>query len=190
MVAMMVPEIPPSFEELMHLKAQLQAARLLYWHTDVLLTFQWWFSVVAALFFIGLWVRLHKRARLAETSLYGLQWAAAATYLDNVGTSFMLWEYPYTILPYTSKSLSADLTSIPISFMLVYQYCPTPPAFARGTLAIAAFFAFVMEPFLVWLGIYKLYRWSYLCSFVLYILLSYLFRKIAKSIVAASSSSE
>ncbi len=185
-----MPEIPPGFAEIMRLKVQLQEARTLYWHTSVLLTFQWWFSVLTPLCFIGLWVRLHKRAGLLETALYGSLWAIVAICLDAAGTEFLLWEYPYTIIPHASKIISADLTALPLSLMLVYQYCPTPRTFAWGTLALAALFAFVIEPFLVWLGIYKLYHWSYLYSFVLYILLSFLCRKIAKSIVTASSPSE
>ncbi len=180
-------DIPSGFEEIMQIKVQLHEARVLYWHVAVLFSFQWWLSISVPLFFIWAWYKLCRRSQLVETALYGLFWAAAATYLDTLGTSFLLWEYPYTILPYGSKHLSVNLTSLPIALMLVYQYCPSWPAFARGTVAISLVFAFVLEPLLVWLGIYIMYHWTYWYSFIIYILLSFLFRWAAKKIIAIQS---
>lgn len=83
-----------------------------------------------------------------------------------------------------SKNLSANLTSIPIAFMLVYQYCMSIKAFMWATIAISFLFGFVFEPLLVWLGIYKLYHWTYYYSFSLYVILSFVFRWITKRILA------
>jgi MFS family permease len=124
---------------------------------------------------------------LAETMFYGLLWAITATYLDNIGTSFLLWEYPYTIIPMESKNLSANLTSIPIAFMLVYQYYPKLKTFTWATITISFLFGFVFEPILVWLGIYRLYHWTFYYSFLLYIIFSLVFRWITKKLFAIQS---
>ncbi|MDR3589013.1 MAG: hypothetical protein P4N41_05070 [Negativicutes bacterium] len=84
-------------------------------------------------------------------------------------------------------NLSANLTSIPITFMLIYQYYPEAKAFLWVTIAISLLFSFVIEPLLVWLGIYRLYHWTYCCSFPIYILLSVAFRLITKRIFAIQS---
>ncbi|WP_370745715.1 CBO0543 family protein [Lucifera butyrica] len=174
----------------MQIKVHLGEARTQYWYSNALFSFQWWFSVFVPLGFVWIWIKLYKRSQLVETVLYGLLWATTASYLDFVGTSFLLWEYPYTILPYSNKDLSANLTSIPIAFMLVYQYCSTIKSFTGGTVAIAIFFAFVMEPFLVWLGLYKLYHWTFCFSFILYIVFSFVFRWLTKKIIAAQLKQE
>lgn len=179
-------QIPSDFEALMQMKAHLFEARRVYWYST-LFSLQWWLSVLLPIFFIGIWIKLVKRSMLAETVVYGLLWATAATFLDYAGTEFMLWEYPYTIVPMASKNLSANLTSIPITFMLIYQYYPEEKAFLWVTIATSLLFAFVIEPLLVWLGIYRLYHWTYCCSFPIYILLSVAFRLITKRIFAIQS---
>jgi hypothetical protein len=179
-------QIPPEFEALIQLKAQLFEARKLCWRST-LFCLQWWLSVLIPLCLICLWLKVVKRSLLAEIVVYGLLWATTATALDYAGTELILWEYPYTIVPMGSKNLSANLTSIPVAFMLVYQYYPTTKAFLQATVAISLIFAFVFEPVLVWLGIYKLYYWQYYYSFSLYVLFSLIFRWITKKVFAIQS---
>ena len=163
-------QVPSGFEMIVQLKVQLGQARAAYW-LSTLFCFQWWLSIFVPLGFIGVWLKVAKRTMIVETMVYGLLWATASVYLDFAGTSFMLWEYPYTLVPMASKNLSANLTSIPISFMLVYQYCRTLKRFFLATVAISFVFSFMCEPILVWLGMYKLYHWMYYYSFFLYVLL-------------------
>jgi hypothetical protein len=179
-------QVPSEFESFIQLKAHIGEARKLYWYST-LFSFQWWLSLFVPLCFIWTWIKLVKRFMIVETVLYGLLWAITANYLDDVGTSFILWEYPYTILPLANKNLSANLTSIPIVFMLVYQYCSTTISFMWATIAISFTFGFVLEPLLVWLGIYKLYHWTYYYSFSLYVIFSFFFRWITKRLCAIQS---
>jgi|GEM_PF-3351400 hypothetical protein len=110
-------QIPSDFEALMQLQVYVGETRKLHWYST-LFSFQWWFSVFVPLCFIWIWIKFVKLSMIAETVFYGLLWAITATYLDNIGTSFLLWEYPYTIVPLASKNLSANLTSLPIVLCL------------------------------------------------------------------------
>jgi hypothetical protein len=179
-------QIPSDFESIVQLRAHMVEIREMYWYST-LFSFQWWFSIFVPLCFIGIWIKFVKRSIIAETMLYGLLWATTSTLLDSVGTSFLLWEYPYTIVPMASKNLSANLTSIPIVFMLGYQYSSKIKTFIWATIAIAFFFSFVVEPLIVWLGIYKLYHWTYYYSFFIYVILSFVFRWLTKRIFAIQS---
>jgi len=159
---------------------------MLYWRST-LFSPQWWFSIAMGLSSILLWLKLVNRAKLVELVLYGLLWAVTATFLDEIGPNLVWWEYPYTILPIGSKNLTANLTAVPVVFMLIYQYCPSIKSFAWATLGISLFLAFAFEPFLVWFGIYKLYHWTYYYSFLLYVMLSFAFRWITKKLIEIQS---
>lgn len=178
-----MPQIPLDFDAIVQLKKYCAENRMLYWRST-LFSPQWWFSIAMGLCSILLWLKLVNRAKLVELVLYGLLWALTATFLDEIGPNLVWWEYPYTLLPVGSKNLSANLTTVPVVFMLIYQYYPSIKSFAWATIGIAVLFAFVFEPFLVWFGIYKLYHWTYYYSFVLYIIFSFAFRWITKKLFA------
>lgn len=174
-------QAPPDFEGIVQLEYQLAEAKRMYWHLT-LFSFQWWFSFLVPFSFSMVWIKYVKRSQLAELVCYGLLWASAASYLDEIGTSLVLWEYPYTLAPFAAKNLSANFTSLPIIFMLLYQHYPTTKTFILATIATSLIFSFVFEPLLVWMGIYKLYHWKYYYSFPIYILLALIFRWITKKL--------
>ncbi len=172
------------FSKLIQLKYQYNQAQLDNWIHDDLHKWTWWLNLVAVIVPILILRKIIDRKRLLEILVFGFLVALFATFLDAIGTSLMLWDYPDRFLPISPRLLPVDFIAIPFIFMLIYQYCLSWLKFLIIDIIVAFIFSFVLEPLLVWLNLYIMLNWHYYWSFPIYIAIPILVRLITTKIVS------
>lgn len=152
------------------LEAQLEVSRLSleYWSGHILFSYQWWLLLFLLFLPWHVWWRLVDRRRLLEISTFGVIILYLHTAIDSIGVIYTLWGYPHKLLP-LPVLIETSFSLLPVTGMLLYQYYPRWKAFLSASLLASLLFAFVGEPALKWLDIYRPLRWNYLYSFFIYI---------------------
>lgn len=172
---------PEAFQRILDAHQLYVQLRYEYWTTHEAYTALWWFLVFAWAAPWVIWCSLVDRVRIVEISFYGLIVLFVTTFLNAVGTVHHLWTYTVKIVPFTPHLEAIDWSILPITYMLIYQYCPTWKKFILGQTIIAFLYAFIGEPFTIYiLGAYLPLNWNYLYSFPIYIILAVLPRALTK----------
>lgn len=141
------------------------------WFQYEVFTFEWWILVI---FFIApwiLWFKLANRTKILEIVLVGTLAIIPTTLLDSMGLHFNFWVYPTQLIPITPRAIPFDMSMVPIALMLIYQYFETWKSYTIALLFMSLLFAFVGEPFSVWMDLVKYINWNYFYSFCYYFLL-------------------
>lgn len=160
-----------TWQEVLEELQQARNSRIEYWLNEIVFTLNWWILLVVTVVLLIVWLIILDKTRIFEIVTYGLMVSAIGTLGDTLGLSLLLWEYP-THLLHTSEIIEIHNVLMPILYMIVYQYFNTWKSFLIATAINASAFAFILEPLLVWLGIYELYSWKYIYSVVPYFLIS------------------
>ncbi|RSK25728.1 hypothetical protein EJF36_01770 [Bacillus sp. HMF5848] len=144
-----------------------------FWNEYNYLTPQWWLLVFLSVISPFVWYWLIDKKRVIEITCFGLFYGVAAIILDSIGSSFLVWAYPVRLTPHLFPQLYPyDVGIVIIPYMLVYQrWGGTLKRFFIPAGLMAAFLAFIAEPFMEWLGIYKEITWKNIYSFPIYWLL-------------------
>ncbi|RYD03459.1 hypothetical protein N752_19970 [Desulforamulus aquiferis] len=82
---------------------------------------------------------------------------------------FDLWDYKYQLVPLFDIFITYDMSIMPVIYMAIYQKFDKWKSFIIANTIVAAIFAFISEPLLVWLDFYLLLKWKYIYSFPIYI---------------------
>lgn len=104
-----------------------------------------------------------------------------------MGLSFSLWGYPYTIM-HTPEIIEIHNIMMPILYMMLYQYFRQWKTFLIAAAINAILFAFILEPLIVWLQIYKLYKWKYIYSVVPYFIIAVVLKWVINKIKSTDQS--
>lgn len=175
----------PSFAELLLASQKLLSLQFSYWYQHVFLTWRWWLLVSLLLLPWVLFFVMLKRSRanntphhLHSTVTFGLIIILFVFLLDALGNELGLWAYPYNLIFILPKSLTFDLSVIPVSYMLLYYFSPSRRKFLVALLSLSFLFAFVGEPLAVWLQLYQPIHWSHFYSFPIYFLIGVIARII------------
>nr|WP_315989795.1 CBO0543 family protein [Desulforamulus aquiferis] len=88
---------------------------------------------------------------------------------DAIGVEFDLWDYKYQLVPLFDIFITYDMSIMPVIYMAIYQKFDKWKSFIIANTIVAAIFAFISEPLLVWLDFYLLLKWKYIYSFPIYI---------------------
>lgn len=159
-----------SLEELLDAEEKFHRVLRAYWYENNFLTYKWWFLVVLSVVPALVWWISVDKTRLIENTAFGLFYGVAAIFLDAIGSNTMVWIYPVRLTPYLNPQLYPyDVGVVIIPFMLVYQeYGYSFKKFVISTCLLSLFLAFIAEPFMAYLGIYKQITWKYGYSFIIY----------------------
>lgn len=163
--------IVPSNKLLLEMELQLTHARIENWLHHDLFTWQWWLLLSVLIIPWFIWRHYVDRHRLVEIALFGAIVLIVSSYLDTVLTELGYWSYDYRIIPLWPRLISADFSVLPIIYMFIYQYSKGWKDFLVIMIAVAAAYAFIGEPFLIWAKIYKMHAWKHIYSFPIYIAL-------------------
>ncbi|MGG5253451.1 CBO0543 family protein [Neobacillus sp. SM06] len=166
----------PSNEKVHELQAKLSTFRQQHWMNVELFSLQWWLLVLLMIVPWIIWWRLIDKKRMVEILLYGFFVIVTSTILDDIGSHILLWDYHFNLTPLVHQLGPINLSVLPISFMVIYQYCSTWKSFFIWHVFLAAGGSFVVEPFFAYMGIYELYKWKFFYSFPIYILIALLLR--------------
>lgn len=161
--------------ELRRLKKDME---LDHWLNDTLFTFNWWFLLLTTIGFIIIWLLLLDKKRALEIVTYGVMISSTGFFLDGIGVSLVLWEYPDKIIPVVPAIIEIHKIHLPIVYMIVYQYFSGWKSFFIAMTISAFIFSFFLESLLSWLGIYEVYQWKHIYSFPIYIFIGVVFKWI------------
>lgn len=162
----------PTYDDVQLVRGQLSELALRHWLQHDLFNFNWWISLILTILPWIIWWRIADRSRVFEIFAYGLLIGIMSTVLDVIGADLLLWGYPNKLLSMIPPLVPADLSVIPVFFMLIYQVFSSWRTFLIATTVIALVFSFVAEPIFVWLNFYAVERWEYYYSFPIYILMA------------------
>lgn len=157
------------------------------WLENEFFTWEWW---VLLIFFIIpwlIWFKLSKRELLVESLLFGAMIIIITITFDTVGLQFSFWDYPVEFLPVIPGAFPFDVSMVPVAFMLLFQYFGKWKSFIIAQVFMALVYAFVGEPFCVWINVVYYMKWKYLYSFFYYIIVGIGIRAILLKIVSFSN---
>ncbi len=150
-------------------KKHMKALSLEHWTKFEVWKWNWWLSVVLTIIPLYIWWKIVDKKRLMEIVAYGFFINISASFLDVLGSEFVLWDYPVRVIPNLPRLVPIDFTVIPVVYMIVYQFFPKWKGFLIASTVVAATFSFIAEPLLVWMKLYMLNTWKYYYSFPIYI---------------------
>jgi len=168
----------PTYEEVQRIQSAADEMGRDNWLHKVVFTYQWWILIALTVLPIILWWRLVDRKRLFEIMTYGLLVALVTGFLDAIGVETDAWDYEYDLVPLLDVLIVYDISALPVTYMLIYQYFHAWRAFAIAHIIVSFVFAFVFEPILMWLDIYHPLKWEHIYSFWGYFILAIFLRWI------------
>jgi hypothetical protein len=140
-----------------------------YWLQETFLHWQWWLLLALTIVPWIIWWKIVDRRRIFEILTYGFLVMTASVVFDAVGVEFDFWEYKYQLVPLLDVFITYDFTVMPVMYMVIYQFIDNWIPFIIANTIVAAVFAFISEPLLVWMDFYLLFNWEYIYSFPIYI---------------------
>jgi hypothetical protein len=155
-------------KELIDLSRKILETRNEYWLEEVVLTYRWWFLLSLTILPWMIWWKIVDKKRVVEISLYGCLISLYSIVLDDIGSYFLLWIYQYQLVPISPRLNPIDLTVMPVTYMIVYQFFKRWKSFLIAQLILAFGAAFIAEPLFSWLDIYKTLNWKLIYSFIIY----------------------
>ncbi|PLT29434.1 CBO0543 family protein [Peribacillus deserti] len=136
-----------------------------HWYHEDFLSIRWWFLFGCTLIPYYIWWKLVERDRFFEIFTFGLVTTITSCIFDVVGVYLGLWDYPAQFIPLVPFFVPADITAIPVTSMLLYQYCKHWKSFTAASMALSAVFAYVFEPLFIKLDIFEIYKWKHTYGF-------------------------
>ena len=176
----MVPsEIPQSVD----LQKKLTELHIEEWLADDVFHVRWWILIGSLIVMFIAWLLLIDKAKMKETCLFLVLAIIIVLGIDEYGEELVLWEYPTDLIPIFPPLTSLNLISVPLFYSIAFQRFPDRKRFTIAVVIITAMICFVLEPILVWGGLYELINWQYIYSFFVYLLVAFVIRCIAKKIL-------
>lgn len=142
------------------------------------LTAHWWLVAITIVASYVIWWKFVDKRRVIEILLFGSYIAVSRVIFDDWGISSGRWTYIFDLLPVGYSLFLNDLTVVPLFLMLVYQYSPDWKTFIVWLLVVQGITSFVLLPLLSYLGILKLYNWTYYGSFIFMLVTAIVMRAI------------
>lgn len=156
-------------KELITLQERYATLAIENWLSGAVLTWKWWFLVFMFIFPWLIFIKYLDRDRALQIWSFGLIIIIITTFTDDLGSELSAWIYPIKFVPVGLLAFPFDYSIIPVAYMLIYQYFKAWKTFSIALLSQATIFAFVGEPFSVWLGVVTYLKWEYIYSLVFYI---------------------
>ena len=138
------------------------------WMEQMVFTWHWWLDVALAVLPWILWLIVRDRKNTHNLLYAGLFSMLVATLLDMGGVSQSGWNYNTWLLPYLPEYLPWDLSVMPVTAMLFYQFFPKIKPWVKGV-AFGLIASYVAEPVFIWLGVYEPSKWEHHYSLPIYI---------------------
>lgn len=159
-----------SFEDLMKIEKKYYETLFTYWRESNYLTPKWWLLVILSVLSPIVWFKFVDKSRIIEITLFGLFYGITAIILDSIGSIAMVWFYPIRLTPYLSPQLYPyDIGVVIVPFMLVYQkWGHDIKKFIVYAGLFSACLAFIAEPIMEKLDIYRELNWKNYFSFPIY----------------------
>ncbi|ACV63003.1 hypothetical protein Dtox_2182 [Desulfofarcimen acetoxidans DSM 771] len=180
-----ISKIPPDVK----IQRHLTSIHIDDWLREDLFHLRWWLLLCLLIFSVYVWWKIVDKTRLAEISLYAALTTIVTLGLVEIGEELILWDYPTDIIPIFPPLTSLNLASLPIIFSLIYQYFGTWSSFLLASLGVAAILCFILEPIMVWGGLYQLLKWKHFYGLPVYTIIAICIRLVLIRIFTTEKSS-
>lgn len=140
------------------------------WATKMVFTWHWWLDVALAILPWILWFIVRDKKNTHSLLYAGFFTMLVSSFLCMAGVSQEGWNYNTLLLPYFPEFLPWDLTVMPVTAMLFYQFLPKINPWIKG-IAFTTIASYVVEPIFIWLGLYEPSNWEHHYSFPIYLLI-------------------
>lgn len=168
-------------DQIIQLRIALWDATFAYWKNEILFSGLWWALLVTIAIAYAVWWRLTDKRRLPELLFFGSLISIVRVVVDIIGTNVVLWSYNIRETPFMPSPLLHDFTITPLTFMLAYQYSPSWSKFMIFGSIASGLMAFLFLPILSVFGFLQLVNWSYLYTFIITLILSFVARLVVIS---------
>jgi hypothetical protein len=120
---------------------------------------QFWFILALLLIPLIVLFMYMDRKKVLLLGFFGYNVHVFFTYIDVFGANHVYWFYPYQIFPLLSSSFPLDVSFIPVSFILVYQWTLNRNKnYYLYTFILSAVLSLIFKPILSTLGLFQLQR--------------------------------
>jgi hypothetical protein len=159
-----------------------------YWHDYSSLTeWQFWFVLFLLAAPLVLLYYTVDRTRIFELFFFGYSVHILWTYVDVPLERYGYFVHQYFLVPIFPYSLNMTASVLPVSFLLLYQYCTSrKKSFFVYALVMSAIFTFVFAPLEEYFGLLALRRgMNYFYVFLIdlgIVYFSYLFTRVLKGV--------
>ncbi len=137
------------------------------WATQIVFTWHWWLDVALSVLPWILWIIVRDKKNTHSLLYAGLFTMLVASFLCMIGVSQEGWNYNTLLLPYFPEFLPWDLSVMPVTAMLFYQFFPKINPWIKG-IVFTTVASYVVEPIFIWLGLYEPNNWEHHYSFPIY----------------------
>lgn len=167
----------PSYNEVQEALQLATEKSYNHWVHHDLFTWKWWMLLAALIVPWVIWCKIADRRRFSEQFQLGLLWIVVSVGLDVSGVNLNLWSYPDRLVWFFPPLIPADLATIPVAYMIAFQFFRGWKSYAIANLVLAACFSFVIEPLFIRLGILEMKHWTHWYSFLLFSLIGIFIRR-------------
>jgi len=153
---------------------------------------QFWVNLLMLVIPLVLLFIFIKREKALLIGFFGYNVHIIFTYIDLYGTKRALWGYPFKVQPFIPSGVALDISLVPVSFMLLYQWVMEKKRnYYVYMIILSGLFAFIIKPLLTILELFQLDRGTnYFHLFLLYILIGVLSKWITNLFILAEKVSK
>ncbi|MPM60647.1 hypothetical protein SDC9_107499 [bioreactor metagenome] len=146
------------------LRIEAWEVKALLWHQNFL-TPKWWFIALIIAATYAIWWKFTDKRRVIELLLFGSFIAVSRVIFDDWGITSGRWTYVIDLVPLGISLFLNDLTIVPLSYMLAYQYSPTWSRFLVIIVILQGAISFALLPLLSMMGILVIHNWHVAYTF-------------------------
>ena len=179
-------ELTPDDKLMMELQRRMGEVDIRSFWTHDYLSLQWLILLAAFILPWLIFYKLARRQQLPELLLFGTWVALISELLDHIGFELGLWFYPVELAPLFPRFEEVNLSTLPVAYMLIYQYFPAWKGYTVAIAVMAALFTMVAEPALAYLGLYLPLRWEYYYGVPIYIAIGLFIKWLVGRVYAAA----
>jgi hypothetical protein len=170
-------------DKIIELRKQIFQLHYNHYMNVTLFSAKWWIMVVITILIIIIWWKLVDKKRFLEISLTGFVTGILVMIADDCGLELVLFAYPTQIFELVKHVNEIELVLMTVTYMLLYQYFGEWKNYIIALIVLSAIGAFVGVPLAVRFGIYRLIKWRYLYSFLVFIGLGVIIKFIVSKIM-------
>ncbi|CAM4329550.1 CBO0543 family protein [Paenibacillus tarimensis] len=136
-------------------------------------TWQFWLSAAFMLIPLVVVYLYIDRSKVFHIGFFGYNVHTWFSHVDTFGVIHGLWEYPYQVIPFAPVSFMLDVSLVPVTYMLVYQWAINHGKSRYLCLTLlSAGFAFIFKPIMTSIGLFRLHEWmNYFLLFCGYLII-------------------
>lgn len=148
-----------TYDMISQARTSLHELVLAKWLAEDVFSPRWWGMVALVAFSYLLCFNLFDKRRLSTLFLFGSLLAVGLVVYEIIGVNFLLWSCVLPVFPLTPCLFIPYLTTLPVFYMLIFQYSTTWRQFSLWNLIAAGVLTLVLQPIFIYFKIYQVNNW-------------------------------